>query len=174
MRPFTVAVVIASSLIPVATSLQTVSGSNCSSVCTSGGASDTLPNDVVCNDSEFTSTTNGTRFRECVECELQSSAVDTSADSMTGDTDVNWGLYNLRYALSTCVYGIPVEKASMSTPCQVSCQPLENALAAGFDGSTTSQALDYCSNANFSSTAVYKCADCYNLTSTMRLMGNCK
>lgn len=164
---------IATTLVSFATPLHVVSNSNCSSVCTEGGSSNTLVADVVCNDADFTSTTNGTRFRDCVECELGSTAVESSGSDL-GDSDVDWAIYNLRYAFSTCVYGFPIAKQSISTPCQVSCTPLQTTLEQGLNSSVASDSLDYCSNSAFTAAAVTKCATCYNLTGTEMLMSNCE
>lgn len=71
-------------------SLDVTSASPCQPVCASSVVG-TTADDVVCFDNEFKSTTNGTNFHKCVECELGSTAVD----SANGATDVNWGLCSL-------------------------------------------------------------------------------
>ena len=71
----------------LASSIQVTSSSQCKSVCDTAVVG-TIADDIVCLDREFTSTTNGTNFRTCVECELGSTAVD----SAIGATDVTWGL----------------------------------------------------------------------------------
>src|SRR5271155_1335164 len=72
-------------------SLHVTPNSPCLSQC-STDPDDTTPADIVCLDNEFTSTTNGSHFQQCVECELGSSAVDPK----TGTTDAIWGLCTLR------------------------------------------------------------------------------
>lgn len=74
-------------LLSSANALQVTPSSPCATQCKSGREG-TTGDDVVCKDAEYQSTTNGTRFQNCVECELGSTHVDTT----TGDTDVLWGL----------------------------------------------------------------------------------
>ena len=68
-------------------SLQVTPNSPCKSQCATGD-SITTENDIVCLDSDFSSTGTGSQFQQCVECELGS----TAADPKTGTTDVLWGL----------------------------------------------------------------------------------
>jgi hypothetical protein len=67
-------------------SMKVTSESPCQPVC-AASAVGTTADDVVCLDNQYASTTNGTNFQNCVECELASTAVDSD-----GATDVNWGL----------------------------------------------------------------------------------
>ena len=69
-------------------SLEVTPNSPCKSKCASGASSGTTENDIVCLDSDFTSTATGAQFQQCVECELGSKA----ADPKTGTTDVMWAL----------------------------------------------------------------------------------
>ncbi len=75
------------SLSSFSSSIQVTSSSPCQSVCDTATVG-TVGDDIVCLDREFTSTTNGSNFRTCVECKLGSTAVDPAI----GDTDVTWGL----------------------------------------------------------------------------------
>lgn len=61
--------------------------SKCASICGPDN-SQTTADEVVCYDSDFSGTSNGTKFEQCVECELGSTAVD----SPDGMTDVLWGI----------------------------------------------------------------------------------
>lgn len=79
------------SLCSLSSSLHVVSSSPCRSVCATSSGVGTRTEDVVCLDSEYASTTNGTGFQDCVVCELESTAVDSS----NGATDVGWGLCQL-------------------------------------------------------------------------------
>jgi hypothetical protein len=67
--------------------LEVTPNSPCKSKCTTGNAT-TTENSIVCIDSDYTSTSTGSQFQQCVECELGSKA----ADPITGTTDVMWGL----------------------------------------------------------------------------------
>lgn len=69
-----------------ATGLQYVPGSKCASVC-GDSAAGTLEDDVVCLDAQY-GTRPGSFLRDCISCELNSTAVD----STNNITDVQWGL----------------------------------------------------------------------------------
>lgn len=157
------------SLCSLSSSLHVVSSSPCRSVCATSSGVGTRTEDVVCLDSEYASTTNGTGFQDCVVCELESTAVDSS----NGATDVGWGLYNLRYALSTCVFGFPQEKISTSTPCQVSCEPLRSAIGHNLNTNATLEDLSYCSLSSFQDTVgINRCAACYGRMDGEAYMAN--
>ena len=67
--------------------LEVTPHSPCKSICASGNAT-TTENSIVCLDSDYNSTSRGSQFQQCVECELGSKV----ADPITGTTDVMWGL----------------------------------------------------------------------------------
>lgn len=69
------------------TAFQTVPGSPCAEVC-AGSHAGTLAQDVVCLDNLYDTSVNGSNFKECVACELNSTAVDTARN----ESDVEWGL----------------------------------------------------------------------------------
>ncbi|KAF7514230.1 hypothetical protein GJ744_004555 [Endocarpon pusillum] len=156
------------SLSSLSSSIHVTSSSPCRSVCTASSLR-TTADDFVCFDNDFAATTNGTRFQDCVECELGSTAVDPS----NGATDVTWGLYNLRYALSTCVFGFPVQKASISTPCQVTCDPLGAAIRHNLETNATIEDLSYCNIPSFQNTVgINRCAECYGRMNGQAYMAN--
>ena len=74
-------------LIAPTEALEVASNSPCLDKCNSDAAG-TTEADIVCLDSAFTDTSNGSHFQSCVECELGSTAVDPS----TGTSDMLWGL----------------------------------------------------------------------------------
>ena len=88
-RPATAALYIAicwlTVLLRVTSALQSVAGSPCQSLCADAG---TLEEDVVCLDANYQSLEQGRAFRQCVACQLNSTAVDT----VKNETDVEWGL----------------------------------------------------------------------------------
>lgn len=65
--------------------LESVPGSNCTSICSSP-AIGSLQEDVVCLDSEFSTTKAGRDFKNCIACQLNSTAVD----ERNNVTDVDW------------------------------------------------------------------------------------
>jgi hypothetical protein len=67
--------------------LEVTPNSPCHSKCDPGNAV-TTESSIVCLDSDYSSTGNGSLFQQCVECELGSKA----ANPTTGATDVMWGL----------------------------------------------------------------------------------
>lgn len=67
------------------TALQTISGSPCQSICSAAGS---LGEDAVCLDGEYKTTAGGRGFESCMDCLLNSTAVDTGKN----ETDVEWGL----------------------------------------------------------------------------------
>lgn len=68
-----------------ATALQTVPGSPCQSTCDRAG---NLEDSVVCLDVDYVDTEAGSLYRECVSCQLNSTAIDTGKN----ETDVEFAL----------------------------------------------------------------------------------
>ena len=72
--------------------LEVVPSSSCSSSCLDDPQNSSSPGtsgfDIVCRDSEYNGTTNGTRFQNCINCQLNSAAVDKA----TGQTNLGWAL----------------------------------------------------------------------------------
>ncbi|RMZ75537.1 hypothetical protein DV738_g5403, partial [Chaetothyriales sp. CBS 135597] len=144
-------------LVQLSGAFQYVPGSSCQSICANGS----LDADAVCLDAEFNSTAGGRRVRSCVGCLLNSTAVDTA----TNETDVEFGLLALRFTLSSCMFGIPDERVSLSSPCQVTCTPLNTSISYDLDRtpSDNSARLDYCTVAQFDDITINNCAFCYSL-----------
>jgi hypothetical protein len=79
------------SAISTVSALNVTAGSDCEALCREGSASaPTTSSDIVCEDNDFLSSSNGIGFRSCVECLQESSATSGS------DSDVTWFLYNVR------------------------------------------------------------------------------
>ncbi|KAL1966415.1 hypothetical protein VTN77DRAFT_4557 [Rasamsonia byssochlamydoides] len=154
------------SLIPGILSLRVTAGSPCTSVCPN--PTNTTTDEIVCIDSQYTSTTIGSQFQSCVACELQS----VYGDQSTGETDVNWGLYNLRYAFSACVYDYPASVTNVSTPCLVSCTPLSPALEFQLINPTPATMGSFCGDSAFADNVVTTCEQCYGLTSQQAFLAN--
>ena len=81
----------------------------------------------------------------------------------------------LRYTLSSCMFGVPEERVSISSPCQVSCQPLNNSISYQLtnDSSIASPGTDFCSAAQFDDTTINICAFCYSLIPQQLFLANC-
>lgn len=111
-------------------------GSPCSSKC--GNVPDsTAPDDIVCSQDAYA--VEGQLFQECVQCEVLSDHVSS------GQSDTQWALYNLRYAMSYCLFGVPENDDVLSTPCITSeaCGPFRLALQYGNLSSST-EPYEYC------------------------------
>ncbi|KAF7597248.1 hypothetical protein BBP40_008090 [Aspergillus hancockii] len=148
-------------LTPVVVALRTAPGSPCASVCNKQ-STNTTGSEIACLDSDFTATSKGSHFQQCVDCELRSSY----SDSASGETDVDWGLYNLRYAFTSCVYGFPASVNNISTQCTVNCQPLSSALEFDLKNPGTNNFYTWCGTSSFADNLITQCEHCYNFTLT--------
>ncbi|RAO71479.1 uncharacterized protein BHQ10_007491 [Talaromyces amestolkiae] len=149
--------------------LRTVAGSPCTDVC--GTTTNTTSDEMACLDADFNSTigtTVGKNFKSCVSCLLSSPYQNTTI----GETDVNWGLFNMRYAFSSCVYDYPVSITNVSTPCLVSCTSLGPALDMALTDPVGNQLSTFCSSTSFADNVVTTCENCYALTSQQSFFAN--
>ncbi|KAK2040467.1 hypothetical protein LZ31DRAFT_474476 [Colletotrichum somersetense] len=113
-------------------------GSPCQTLC--GNVLDaTTKTDVVCSENGY-SVGAGPVYQQCVSCEL------TSDYSTATQTDTQWLLYNLRYAVSYCLFGYPYNPDVGSSPCltRTACEPLQKAVVYN-DLASNSSEYDYCS-----------------------------
>ncbi|KAL7625222.1 hypothetical protein AAE478_004437 [Parahypoxylon ruwenzoriense] len=116
-------------------SLQVTPNSPCASFCVDSTALDfsdpnsstTGNDDIICYDSEYSTTAAGQKFQGCMSC-LQDSTFSQGSES-----DQLWFLYNLRYTFDYCVFGFPNATGIASTPCSTStaCGELEATLTSG-------------------------------------------
>lgn len=81
--------------IQLSSTLAVLPSSSCTSTCLADPRASSVPathgSDVVCRDSQYNSTSNGTKFRDCIDCQVNSAAVDRA----TGQTDLGWALCEL-------------------------------------------------------------------------------
>ncbi|KAI9931007.1 hypothetical protein ASPWEDRAFT_102057 [Aspergillus wentii DTO 134E9] len=162
-----VAILLLSHFTPVVLGLSTAAGSPCESVC-HRETTNTTSSEIVCLDRQYNGTTKGNNFQSCVDCQLKSSYVD----STTQETDVQWGLYNLRYAFTSCVYGFPQQVANISSPCVVSCDTLSPALNNNLLSPDESTFDTLCGSTAFADNVIDTCQFCYNLTTTQVYLAN--
>lgn len=150
--------------------LRTVPGSPCEKTCTDNNLN--LANNTVCLDNNYKDG-SGKQFRDCTTCLLNSTAVDTAANI----SDVYWGLFNLRYTLSECMFAYPAEIVSISSPCQVTCQPLSGSIAYGIGNNVATATentvpnLDYC-NGFGGAFKINNCSFCYSYIPQQLFMAN--
>jgi len=149
---------ILTTIIHSALALQALLSSPCAVQC-GNVLESTSGNDIVCQDSGYTSSA-GTIYQSCLSCQLSSTYVDPS----TKQTDLQWALYNLRYAISWCLWGYPNNTDVGDTPCITStaCAPLQGAIE--FD-SLSSNASEYGYCALLNTISVPKCLACLSVQS---------
>lgn len=85
-------VLLVGNFIHSSSTLEVVPSSSCSSICLDDPQKSSSPGtfgyDIECKDSLYNTTTNGTRFQSCINCQLSSAAVDKA----TGQTNLGWAL----------------------------------------------------------------------------------
>ncbi|KAG9785202.1 hypothetical protein KCU88_g2564, partial [Aureobasidium melanogenum] len=146
--------------------LQSVPGSPCESVCSVAGS---LEDDVICLDADYKSLDNGRKLQKCVACQLNSTAVDTS----NNETDVGWALLALRYTLAGCMFAIPEQHISISSPCQVSCAVLNASIGYQVrNDSSSAPTNDFCNVGRFDDADINKCAFCYSFIPQQLFLAN--
>ncbi|PKY02061.1 hypothetical protein P168DRAFT_213311, partial [Aspergillus campestris IBT 28561] len=160
------ALVVLTQTLPIL-SLRITPGSPCEEVCHKH-SSNTTGSEIACLDREFTQTDKGSTFQQCIECGLRSSFHDTP----TKQSDVEWSLYNLRYAFTSCVFGTPESVNNISTQCTVSCQQLDSALEFEIADPDGDNLDTWCGSNAFADNAISQCEQCYNLTDNQNYMSN--
>ncbi|KAK0728209.1 hypothetical protein B0T26DRAFT_163552 [Lasiosphaeria miniovina] len=125
----------------LADTLLVAPGSPCASVC-GNELSSTSPDEIVCNDSGYKTTTAGSVWQQCITCQL-TSAYYTQKNNKN-DTDLNSLLYNLRFNVDECLFKGGFEEVG---PCITStaCGPLLDAVEYG-NFTTSVGTYDYCKN----------------------------
>ncbi|KAI1087551.1 hypothetical protein F5B19DRAFT_64134 [Rostrohypoxylon terebratum] len=154
--------------------LQVSSGSSCASVCLDDPANQNVPStnssDIVCNDQDYSTTTAGIRFKNCVECLQESHATSDEGN------DISWYLYNLRYSVDVCIYGFPNVTKTISSPCDIdyACRPLKQALETGNLNPNNGTQLDYCTadGGAFNGSQLQDCVQCFRSSSNQFYMSN--
>ncbi|KAL4929103.1 uncharacterized protein BDV17DRAFT_83375 [Aspergillus undulatus] len=149
----------------LASALRTTPGSPCESRCSP--TNDTMSSEIVCLDREYSDTEVGKKFKDCVGCQLESSFVD----DISRESDVEWGLYNLRFAFSSCVYGFPEKVANLSNPCPVACEDLESPIEYQLTKPSSENLETWCDTASFADNEITDCGICYNLTQSTTASG---
>ncbi|KAJ5659353.1 hypothetical protein N7507_005804 [Penicillium longicatenatum] len=162
-------VVLLSGLSPAVLGLRVTSGSSCADSCNKWGAStNTTADEISCEDTAFNNTVKGRDFKDCITCELES----TYEDDITGETDVNWGLYNLRFAVSSCVFGYPESISNLSSPCPVACGTVQEAVQFDLEDPSADNLDTWCNTASFADNVINTCEFCYNLTDNQVYLAN--
>ena len=186
--------------------LRVTPGSACASYCMDdqdSGAhgpanSTTTPSDIVCNNADYWSTAVGTKYRTCLTCLQNSTAVNGSQSDVgsylckfftrtssrlclrTGEVSNSILLDNIRYAVDVCLFASPgpdSANTSTSTPCALTsnCQPLQIALEAGSLNPTNETEYQYCSadGGAFEGSTLGNCVQCLQTNSQQTYLSNC-
>ncbi|KAB5563166.1 hypothetical protein GE09DRAFT_1219738 [Coniochaeta sp. 2T2.1] len=145
--------------------------SPCSSQCTIDGAGSTNSSEIVCSDADFSTTTSGLKFKNCIEC-MQNSSYFSGLDR-----DVDWFLYNLRYAADVCLFQYPGPDGKNETsPCNVDyvCTPLRNALKTDQLSTESKDEYGYCTadNSAFRSQSRETCIGCLQGSPSNKYLSN--
>jgi hypothetical protein len=73
----------------------------------------TRGSEMTCDDADYASSTYGATFKACISCELNSTYYNPPKKT----SDLQWAIYNLRYALSWCLFGADNNTNTANTPC---------------------------------------------------------
>jgi hypothetical protein len=71
------------------------------------------------------------------------------------------------------MFGFPTQKVSLSSPCQVTCAPLANAIESGLGTNATTADLGFCNTVGFSTANIQNCVFCYGLMNQQKYLANC-
>ncbi|GJN85945.1 hypothetical protein PLIIFM63780_009521 [Purpureocillium lilacinum] len=160
--------------------LQVTPGSHCATYCldSPGGnpfkASDSTTNttDISCRDRDYSTTDKGIKFKTCLDCLQNSSKVDKD------ESDLKWYIYNLRYALATCLFAEPhaLPNYTLDSTCNIdqACKPLKDPLTAdGFDP-VPKQTSGYCTanDGTFMGSHLSSCISCLQATEGQVYLSN--
>ncbi|KAK3377796.1 hypothetical protein B0H63DRAFT_225953 [Podospora didyma] len=131
----------------LASALQVTPNSPCASICMDSPdldksdpkSSNTKNKDITCMDAAYASVA-GTQWKSCMSC------LQTSTFSQGLETDQMWFLYNMRYAVSYCIFGFPNAVGVGSTPCSTStaCGPLQAGMQHGIQNPSNMSTYSYC------------------------------
>ncbi|KAJ5128794.1 hypothetical protein N7448_002507 [Penicillium atrosanguineum] len=139
--------------------LRTTSGSPCAEQCSKSGG--VILKHHRLRDYSHYNQTKGRDFEDCIKCELESTYVDRPS----GETDVNWGLFNLRFAFTTCVFGYPAVITNQTSQCPVACAGIQPAVEVDLLDPSANNFQNWCKSTAFADNVVNTCEFCYNLTS---------
>ncbi|KAH8821721.1 hypothetical protein F5884DRAFT_100567 [Xylogone sp. PMI_703] len=132
-----------------ASALQVTPNSPCAEVCLNDptqdpsdpNVSNTYGSEIACTDSSYDTSTVGQKFKSCVNCLRNSTAHES------GESDQSWFLYNLRFALDSCLFNFAnTTDQIVDSPCftDFSCAPLQTALENGNLDADNLSEFSYC------------------------------
>lgn len=189
------------STLSVTIALQVTPNSPCASHCmdtidldrSDPRSSSTLGNDIVCQNADYISTSQGKKFQECMEClQLSDYSQGSENDQMwflckfvvwcvccllfvyensTNPSDLD----NLRYAFDYCILGYPNATGVDIGPCatSVACGVLQPGLTVDKLDPTKVKPYEYC-NSEITGDFYDQCLDCVAADRTKTYLANCK
>ncbi|KAK0383357.1 hypothetical protein NLU13_9270 [Sarocladium strictum] len=181
-RSASLALLVSLLLAPAAVrALQFTPGSECAAYCLDGSDgnsftakdSNTNTTDIVCHDTDYSTKSRGIKFKNCEECLSKSDHVNGT------ESDTYWFLYNLRYSLSTCLFGNPREvQDPVNSPCIIdyACLPLEDSLTVGFNSTADDDqgTWAYCdkNKDQFTTAKLQSCVSCLKASTDQSYLAN--
>ncbi|TAQ86779.1 hypothetical protein B7494_g4906 [Chlorociboria aeruginascens] len=128
------------SLVSTTSALQALTSSPCAAQC-GNVLQSTSGDDIVCPDTAYASAAAGTVFQTCISCQLSSTYVDPD----TQESDLQWALYNLRYAITCGGLESAFEFDSLSSNATeyAYCTVLEQSLIPKCSACLTQQSSEY-------------------------------
>ncbi|MCJ1422334.1 hypothetical protein MMC29_000214 [Sticta canariensis] len=137
----------------------------------------TLTGDVVCNDDEYdgpNSTVPGRKFKDCLTCELKSTAIDKK----TKQNEAYWVLFNMKFTFDWCVFAYPDNnRTEANMQCGDVCSgPSNNAKSALVDRLLQTNAsiqYQYCDDGDEAFLKIADdCAKCLNKVPNAKILAN--
>ena len=181
--------------------IEVTADSQCSNFCINSpgrnvsdiASSQTFSGDLSCLDSDYNGT-NGTaigrKFRTCVSCEQNSTAVDT----VNEENDVYWFLcmsnpfaaaaeltvlVNIKSTVAWCVHGFFEDEQNpnatlANSECHAACDPIGNAIEDRLKETNETLQYNYCeSNNGAFMSGVDDCSKCLYGVDNVKILGNC-
>jgi hypothetical protein len=212
MAPLNFFVVGLLGLVAIVRGLEVSPGSSCATYCVdlpdgdgfNPAASNTKQRDVVCQDLEYTTTPEGIKFKQCLECLQKSPKVNGTESDVKAylckffpgqPTTAQGGLLtnipcpdNLRYAVDTCLFGLndtDVSSTSNTTssgkvinsPCLINsaCLPMKDSLMTTIND-PLADPYAYCTanGTKFPSPNLNWCKSCLQASGNQVYLSNCE
>lgn len=182
--------------------IEVTADSQCSNFCINSpglnvsdiASSQTFSGDLSCLDSDYDGTNEtaiGRKFRTCVSCEQNSTAVDT----VNEENDVYWFLcrlihfaaaakltvpVNIKSTVAWCVQGFFQDEQNpnatlANSECHAACDPIGNAIEDRLKETNETLQYNYCeSNNGAFMSGVDDCSKCLYGVDNVKILGNCR
>jgi hypothetical protein len=134
-------------------------------------ASNTYGSDIVCKDLDYTGNAKGQKFQDCMNC-LQNSTAATPTEN-----DQTWYIYNLRFAVNTCIFNATNATDPISTSCEGddACGPLKESFLDRMQNTKNLTEFGYCrtTSPNYSYlTQMELCSQCIRQNNNTDYLAN--